>query len=250
MSKDFEGNNGTAKVTTAGAQYPLLRSQKSNLNFSAAWQDKKLVNKRADGDERYSVSSLPLTLQFDHRDGLGGGAVSYGALSWTLGDLDKANAQESGRFDKFNLDLVRLQTLPVKNLSLYTRLSSQWAEKNLDSAESFGLGGATGVRAYPTGEASGDVGALAQIELRFAWAGLAPYAFYDYGRVKVDAEPGLVSSPSPDKVRAGAGIGVRFAQGRLTTDVALAWRSRGGAPEAVPGRDPKPRLWMTAGLRF
>jgi len=41
------------------------------------------------------------------------------------------------------------------------------ASRNLTSAEKFSLGGATGVRAYPSGEALGDTGYVFQGELRY-----------------------------------------------------------------------------------
>lgn len=144
---------------------------------------------------------------------------------------------------------MRMQNLGGK-WSVYGRVSAQTASRNLNSAESFSLGGPTGVRAYPTGEANGDGGWLTQIEIRYAGGNLTPYAFYDHGRVKVDAQPSLVSSPSPDKERAGFGAGVRFALGQWSADAALAWRSTGGAPEAVTGKDPKPRGWVNVTYRF
>lgn len=51
--------------------------------------------------------------------------------------------------------------------SLYANLEAQSADKNLDSSEKFFLGGAQGVRAYPLGEAAGDEGAMATLELRY-----------------------------------------------------------------------------------
>jgi len=38
---------------------------------------------------------------------------------------------------------------------VYGRVSAQWASKNLDSSQKFGLGGPNGVRAYPSGEGYG-----------------------------------------------------------------------------------------------
>lgn len=250
LGRGFEGNSGTATVRSLGLSYPVLRSQRSNLNASVTAQEKKLFNSRAYGAdvERYSLMNTPLTLQFDHRDGLGKGAITYGSLTWTPGKL---NTSTSGaqRFSKWNGDVIRLQNLGGP-WTVYGRLSGQQTSKNLNSAERFVLGGPTGVRAYPTGEASGDVGWLTQFEVRFALDKFAPYAFYDHGRVKVDAQPDLVTTPSADKERAGFGVGVRYGSGPWSVDAALAWRSTGGAPEAVAGKDPKPRGWVNATYRF
>lgn len=250
LGQGFEGNSGTAKVSTLGLTYPLLRSQQSNLNFNLNVQEKKLFNSRSYGAdvENYSLMNTPVTLQFDHRDVLGAGGITYGSVAWTPGKLNSA-AGSVEHFNKFNADIIRLQNLGGQ-WSVYGRFSAQKASRNLDSAEGFTLGGPTGIRAYPTGEASGDEGWLTQIELRYAADKLTPYIFYDHGRVKVDAQPALVTTPSPDKERAGVGAGVRYVLGSWNVDAALAWRTTGGTSEAVPGKDPKPRGWVNATYRF
>lgn len=245
LTKGFEGNSGNAKVASAGMTYPVVRSSTANLRVSATLQEKKLFNSRANGasTETYSVNSLPLSLAFDQRDELGAGGITYGMATLTRGDLKKEDAIRQGRFQKINLDVSRIQRITPK-FGLYGRFASQWANKNLDSAEGMGLGGASGVRAYPSGEAYGDEGWLAQIELRYSVGEYAPYAFYDHGRVKVNAEPGLISSPSPDQERAGAGFGLRYERKQWRLDAAIAWRTQGGAPTSAQGSDPKPRAWV------
>jgi hemolysin activation/secretion protein len=47
----------------------------------------------------------------------------------------------SGGFNKWNLDIARIQATPLTGLSLFGRYSGQQASKNLDSSEKFGLGG-------------------------------------------------------------------------------------------------------------
>lgn len=251
LTKGFEGNSGNAKLTTAGLMYPILRSSTANVRVSATLQEKQLFNSRTNGTstETYSVNSLPLSLIFDRRDELGAGGITYGMVSWTHGDLKKEDAIRQGSFQKFNLDASRIQTV-TPQISLYGRFASQWANKNLDSAEGMGLGGASGVRAYPSGEAYGDEGWLAQIELRYAMGEYAPYAFYDHGRIKVNAKPSLVSSPSPDQERAGAGFGLRYERQQWRLDAAVAWRTHGGAPTATQGSDPKPRAWIALSYKY
>jgi hemolysin activation/secretion protein len=250
LGKGFEGNKGTAKVSTIGLSYPIIRSQKINVNLSATLQDKRLFNSRSFGTstESYAIGSLPVALQFDRRDGLGGGGISYGSFGITPGQL-RNNSNSSEHFTKLNADVIRLQSLKGP-WALYARLSAQASNRNLDSAEGFTLGGPTGVRAYPTGEASGDEGWLAQIELRYGFGSTTPFVFFDQGKVKVDAQPHLVASPVADKERAGFGAGVRHTQGRWNLEALLAWRSKGGPPEAVTGKDPRPRAWFNAAYRF
>lgn len=262
LGKDFEnlGAHGTAKVTSVGLAYPILRSQKANLALAVSYQHKALEDRQDAVGTRNDKSSnaLPIVLQFDRRDS---GGITYGALVYTAGrlKLDAAleaadiasHANTRGHFDKWNLDLARLQTTPVSNLTLFGRFSGQWAGKNLDSSESFILGGASGVRAYPQGEGTGDEGYFVQLEARYRLGAAEPFAFYDAGRVRINAEPGGILPPVTDNTRslAGAGLGVRYSQGPLALEAAAAWRTLGGAPTSDT-QDRRPRLWASASWRF
>ena len=249
---------GLARVWNARLSYPLVRSQQSNLLLSVVYQRKELEDRfrSINSAESRSSDTLPVILRFDHRDQLGGGGITYGAASWTAGslhldgalaDADAATARKAGGFNKANLDIARIQKV-TGNVSLYGRYSGQWADKNLDSSERFVLGGAYGVRAYPTGEALGDRGSLLQLELRYA-AGLAtPFVFYDAGRVSVNAKPWNDTS-NAHRTLSGAGFGVRADYRGWNVDLALAWRITGGAPTEDVNRG-QPRAWLTVGYRF
>lgn len=255
LGNGFEGNEGTAKVSSAGASYPIIRSQQTNINATVSVQHKALFNENTevpDSGESYDVLAVPLVVQFDHRDTLGGGAITFGSLTWTQGDLDRSaetsgNAQP-GQFAKWGLDLIRLQSLGGGRLSAYARLSAQMAQENLDSSEKMSLGGPTGVRAYPSGEASGDEGWFTQWELRYNLGEHVPFVFYDHGHISANAQ--AVDSPEPDQSRAGWGAGTRFNQGPWTAEALVAWRTRGGAPQSVQGKDPKPRFWVNGSYKF
>ena len=249
---------GTADVVTAGLSYPLIRSQTANLSLSANYQHKWLTDEQgaAGTVNRKSSNSIPVTLGFDRRDSFGGGGVTYGSLSWTHGILrldaglqasDRTTAQSDGSFDKVNLDIVRLQSLPVDNMTLYARGSYQMAFDNLDSSEDFGLGGPEGVRAYPTGEAYGDEGAFAQIELRYALGWAAPYMFYDYGYSRANHDPWTAG----DNRRAlgGGGAGLRVSYEGWSANLAVAWRHIGGEPTSDNQAD-DPMWWFSLGYQF
>ncbi|MBX9961420.1 MAG: hypothetical protein K2Y35_00080 [Burkholderiales bacterium] len=176
-------------------------------------------------------------------------------MSWAPGRLnldpalaatDQVTAQTEGRFNRVNLDVARLQSI-TGGLSGYVRLSLQHASKNLDSSEGFGLGGPTGVRAYPVGEAYGDAGHFIQLELRQALGNWEPFAFYDAGEIKVNERP-WAAGPNEQRI-AGAGLGVRFHGRAWTADAALAWRTEGGAPQSDTA-DRNPRAWVNVAYRF
>lgn len=259
LGKEFANLDarGSAEVGSLGVSYPLLRSQSRNVSVAVGYQVKLLhdtqgaTNTQADKSSR----SLPLSLQFDQRDTFGGAAVTYGNLTWTAGDLKLHGAlrgfdalRTEGGFGKLNLDLVRLQSLPGR-WNLMGRLSTQWANKNLDSSEKMSLGGPGSVRAFPTGEASGDEAWLAQIELRYNAGAWSPYLFVDSGHVRTNAEP-LANTPDNGRSLGGAGVGARYQHGKLSVDASLAWRTHGGVPQADAGKDPKPRAWLTLAYRF
>jgi hemolysin activation/secretion protein len=259
------GQTGTAAVTNIGLTYPLLRSQSTNVNLSASWQDKQLNDKNAQAKTSADKTSntLPITVSFDARDTWGGGGVTYGSFVWTSGNLNldstlaasDVQAQTAGRFDKLNLDVARIQALSwggSSRFTLFGRLSAQHAGKNLDSSEDFGLGGATGVRAYPSGEAFGDAGWLTQLELRYSAGVYAPYLFYDAGSVTTNTNPWAVTSTPNDRKLAGLGAGMRYQRANWSLDATLAWRTEGGLPQSDTQdmREQGPQIWLSLGWRF
>ncbi len=171
---------GSADIGYLGFSYPIIRSRKANLTIDTIFQYKYLKDKQGaiNVDYRKHSYPLPVTLSFDIYDSFLGGGVIYGNIVYTHGflklndDLEKSDRESGldtrGNFDKINLDVSRIQVTPIPHLMLFGRFAAQLASKNLDSSESFILGGANGVRAYPLGEGSGDEGWLAQIETRYS----------------------------------------------------------------------------------
>jgi hemolysin activation/secretion protein len=253
---------GTADVSSIGLSYPLIRSQKTNLTAFGTYSQKRLNDKKGGSlDDSKSSQSLPLGLNFDVRDSLGGGGVTYGTLKWTSGSLylddsllaSDVNANTRGHFDKINLDVARIQALSLggnTNFILFGSLSAQEASKNLDSSERFGQGGATGVRAYPSGEGFGDSGWLAQLELRYSAGAYAPYVFYDASEIKINAKP-WVTGVNKRKL-AGAGVGLRYTKGGWSAEAALALRMEGGLPQADTSdkRENGPQAWVNLSYKF
>ena len=83
----------------------------------------------------------------------------------------------------------------------------QLASQNLDSSEKFTLGGIGGVRAYPSGEASGDEGRKVSFDLKYKPGG-SPInlfnemqfgVFYDYGNIKQYKDLLNISMTTPNK---------------------------------------------------
>ena len=257
LGSDFKSSNtsGTADISSAGLSYPLVRSTNVNLKLVLGYQHKELhedvngsiTNKRSD--------VVPVSAEFELRDGLGRGGVTYGSVSFTQGTLRLPEEriagdlnQTNGSFSKANLDLMRLQALP-QAFTLFARAGGQWAGDNLDSSEKLSLGGASGVRAFPNGEALGDMGWMTQIELRKAVGNYAPYVFVDAGGIQVNASP----APGQDNTRniGGAGLGLRYQRDKWELNSSVAWRAWGGAPEAdTRVKGGRPCVWVGVNYRF
>lgn len=260
LAEDYAtlGISGFAEVYAVEMSRPLLRSQARSLHLSLSFQHKVLQDEFSAiaVTENKSSEVLLASLRFDQRDSLGEGGVTFGVLAATLGRLrlqgalavnDAATAGKAGDFSKLTLDLARAQNLGGI-WSLHGRLSGQLAGGNLDSSEKTVAGGPDGVRAYPMGEASGDQGWLAQVELRCRIGGWAPYAFHDACSVRTNRRPWDANSDLRRDL-AGTGLGVRWSGGPWSADVAAAWRGRGGAAQS-DGSFGRVTGWFSVGRSF
>jgi hemolysin activation/secretion protein len=163
---------------------------------------------------------------------------------------DALGAQTQGNFQKMSINLARQQAIS-RTLSANVAWSFQTSSKNLDSSERFYLGGASGVRAYPSSEAGGSSGQMFNIELRQRlderWT---LTGFYDEGQVevyRVNADA-LSGSAANRLTLAGYGLAVLW-QGPEGWDVkaALAQRATGFDNSNVYALT---RFWLSANWGF
>ncbi len=219
--------SGSAENATLNASYPFIRTRNFNLYGQVAYDWRDFQDKQgsiaAVTDKTSRVASL--NLYGDVRDALACSGVTVFSVSYSGGRIniespgarvvDDASARTQGHFDKLNFNLLRLQSLGER-LSAYMSLAAQKGSKNLDSSEKFLLGGANGVRAYPQGEASGDTGYLATLELRYVlnWPAapgvLQPFAFVDAGGVTLNENP--FAAGNNRRNLAGGGLGLSWAR--------------------------------------
>ncbi|MGS2742732.1 ShlB/FhaC/HecB family hemolysin secretion/activation protein [Halomonas sp. LS-001] len=243
LKAPFRGFTGTADTSRFQLSYPLVRRQQTNLTASFGVEYTEL-NDRFEGEsyqKRYG-HSWPLALQFDHRDALGKGGVTFGQVGLQSGQVNnRTNEQVEGRYTKANLNLSRVQNLGG-NFSLMASGDIQWADSSLDSSENMSLGGARGVRAYPQGEVSGSRVWLTQLEVRYqATPELSPYVFYDHGARQA-------FNDEASETLAGGGAGIRFSSGHWTINTAVATQTTGDAESQDEQRDP--RFWLSARYTF
>ena len=264
LGKSFESldASGNAHTYTLKASYPFVRAPDFNLYGQAAYDWRSFEDRQGAvglvSDKTTRVARL--TLNGDARDAVLGGGISVFSLIYGSGTVnietpatltvDDATAQTNGHFDKWNLSALRLQSISER-LSVYVSVSGQKAGKNLDSSEKFFLGGAYGVRAYPTGEAAGDSGYLATAELRYAFGFAAlpgvwqPFAFVDAGGVTINENPFLVGVPNTRHL-SGAGLGLTWVRAS-DFQIKLTVATRLGSEHSTStDTDQKTRGWVQA----
>ena len=169
----------------------------------------------------------------------------YGRMSsdsrW--GDVLGKAGDTLGTFSKGTLDLTALQRLGHSTDILW-KFQGQLASRNLDSSERLYLGGAHGVRAYPSGAGAGDTGALTTLEVRWHTPakGLTLSAYLDAGTVNA-AKDGSLGS----ETLKGWGIGLTYTHPSHYF-ARLDYARRIGYEEGT-GRDgeAKGRIWFMAG---
>jgi hemolysin activation/secretion protein len=224
-------SSGVAQSTGIGLSYPFIRSRAFSVWGVADYSHKAMHDSSVKViTSQKQINSGKLGFNGQYLDSFFGGGMNQFSVDTTLGNVDLllpaelagdvTTAQTQGIFNKHNFSVTRLQKI-TDTLSLFATANGQLAEGNLSSAEKFILGGSSAVRAYPTGEASGDSGYVANFELRYD----VPYktdigtlqlvGFFDTGYIvqhthrwknDVTNKTGL-----NDYSLHGSGIGVNFA---------------------------------------
>jgi hemolysin activation/secretion protein len=218
--------NGTAITFNAYGLYPLIRSRNLNVFNLLSLEHKVYTDRQqaAETQTRKSVDTLALGATGDFRDSLLGGGVSTYDASVISGSVKYPDGRPSGlddspNFTKLTLGYSRLQDILTGRLLGYVNLRSQYALRNLDTTEQFRLGGPDGVRAFATGEGTGDSGAVLSLEMRFLppedWLGrvardMVASVFYDYGivRYRTDPKPNANATATDSNHGAYSGVGV------------------------------------------
>ena len=208
LGKEFSvlGSEGNAFEFRGFINHPYVRSRHTNLNLGIDLAHLKLEDYDNIGDlAKRTINSGILRISGDHDDDMFAAGTTYYSIDLTLGnldiegnqayiDFDNQNTKTEGGFSKVYMALSRLQHLGGK-LSTFISLSGQLASKNLDSSQKFYLGGPFSVPGYPTGQVSGDDGALLHLDLRRdfytqPWGGIFQASiFYAYGWARLFKDP-------------------------------------------------------------
>ena len=254
VAEEFASLNPNGAATTVGwdLSYPLLRSLVQNINLAFSFDDKRFDNTINSVTTSYAIKAYNASLSWQQMDGWGGGGSSNASAVITTGQ--KTNESP---YTKLNISLGRLQKLS-QSFSLNASASAQASNVNLDSSEKLYLGGATSVRAYPTGEAGGSMGHTLSLELRQRFDnGLTWAVFYDHGRVQANVDNNLSTAASPSAwYLQGAGLSLGW-QSKKGVDIKASVAQRMGdnpAPQSNgtdnDGTQRLNRAWFVASVAF
>lgn len=265
---------GRGTIASLYALHPIARSRDFSWYANASFDDKESVNDPGIGAaRRRDIDLFTVGSSIEARDSLMGGGFTFGNVSLAHGRLgiddptdsstDATGARAAGSFSKLGLQIARTQRLSDR-FSLYGGMNAQYASKNLDAMEKFSLGGAQGVRGYPAGEASGDQGYIAQVELRAdlpidaggtLWQA---FLFADYGSIRLNRENFAAGAGTVNAYSLGSwGLGLNVAKAGLFQIRAMWAHKAGDNPgrNIVTGTDSdgksgSSRFWFQAVTQF
>lgn len=269
--------SGRADTFNTSLSYPIIRSRTASIWANLGFEYQMLSDEANGSTTKERATPLghaSLTASF--YDSFGGGGLTSANISLIGGDLDlsgvsaaqladDAGPKTAGGFVRSTYSLARLQRL-TGSASLFGSLRGQFASGNLDSSQKFIMGGPTGVRAYPTGEASGDEGHAVTFETRYeipwlpSWATSQLVGFIDTGWVKLHNEvwPGAITNISGrnDYWLSGGGIGLNTGKPGLYS-VRATWahtidtnKGRSTADRDADNRSDDNRFWLQAVIWF
>jgi len=264
LGGDFKALNGNGSSNTIGTNisYPFVKSREFNLSGNLSYDHKQLydeLNQATTANKR--INSLTLGLSSGIFDSVGGGGMTSLNINLIGGWLDRGRdqsdlssdqttAKTQGEYKKIQTNVSRLQKL-TESTFLTVGFTNQTALKNLDSSEDFSLGGASGVRAYPSGEASGDEGTMVNTEVKqIITRNLAVVLFYDYGRILINKDEWTsTNTPNSYSLR-GIGSSLEVIGWGVYMKITIATRVGGNPASSGSGNDSDgtkrdPRIWFT-----
>ncbi len=219
---------GNADTFEVGIKYPIQRTNNQSVFLKTSIEKKEIYNETTGVlTNNKTLENAKIGLDFEGKNIFQDSSLSGISVSGIFGNLDlsKVNSdylndqrdtgpKTHGDFSKVVLDFYHIHKFTDKiNFKYYGSL--QYASKNLDSSEKFSLGGVSGVRAYPSGEASGDEGHKLSLEVQYDLSkpdmdfDLIGTLFYDYGKIRQYKDSSNITLTTPNEYSL-SGWGVSF----------------------------------------
>lgn len=187
-------SKGRANTVGAYSTYALERTARSNKTISVNLENRAYINYTNDFEiSKYKINSATINLQ-------GNRFISDGILTYSLGGVggnlimnndtqiekDDGTIKSRGGYGKLSIYALLSKPLPIiKQTNLLLTFNGQLATKNLNTAEHLYLGGAYGVRAYPSSQGGGSQGAVISAEINHSFENnIELGAFLDAGFIQ------------------------------------------------------------------
>jgi hemolysin activation/secretion protein len=254
--------HGPAQAINFFVNQPLIRRRELSSDLMLSGDHKNYTNYSVFSTSRYQLDAISVSLQMNQRDNWLGGGNNNVNLQFSRGLVDYESARTDGTqgfFTKWRFNANRSQKLDDLQ-QLYVSFQRQVASGNLDSSEKMGIGGSSGVRSYPSGEASGSQATLFSLELQrdvnWQQQTYKLSTFYDFGEVEKEKFPTSTALNQYKLQGVGLWMGASYPNrwGQSQWRVTLA-RRLGSNPAAVNGQDSDGtyilnRFWLSASQVF
>lgn len=248
------GANGTAQVDSIDVKQPLVRGVDSNLYLQLQFDHRRLDDHIDSVDARTDrhTDGLTAVLAGDHRDETGvtnfSASASVDRVAFGGADSrysDSVGADTQGTDAHYDFTVARLQQLDRSDAVMLS-FTGQLADRNLDPADQFYLGGPSNARGYDVGALTGAQGYLASAEWRRslplpgrgAWLGSV---FADRGRIDVYKDP-FTGSGLNAATLSDAGLGLHW-DGPRQWALTVQGASRIGPSSPLLKSDAGYRVW-------
>jgi len=249
----FERSPDASSTLTLSAEAKQFNNIMATGNVLSDYDAEVLVAQFSGVDRDFSKASGLLNYSFQ---------VSHGQIRLQDGSsyqaTDMTGNRTEGHFNKVRVQMSYLEPWDNKT-DWFINFNGQVGNKNLDSSEKFQLGGAMGIRAYPTGEGSGSDGKMINLELRHRFDnGITLTGFYDWGHVDELHIPNT-NNPTLKNSYDLAGFGLSAAYNfKNGVSAKATWATRDGEnpnPKIPSGMDQdgsrdRNRFWLQVAIPF
>ena len=254
--------HGPSNSVSLYVSQPWVRRRDFSSDWVMTAEHKNFKNISTFSTTQYKLDNLSSTVSMTSQDNLWRGGENNASLQLQRGFVDydtTPSDNTEGAFTKWRLYMSRKNKINDKQMLLLS-YQRQWANRNLDSSEKFGIGGASSVRAYPGGETSGSEASVFttewQHDLEWNKQAFKFSAFYDRGDVtKYKYDTPTNNSYSLDGVGIWLGISVpnRWGQSQWRATWARRLGSNPGATSSGNDADGTyylNRFWLSASQVF
>lgn len=239
---------GTSRTIEVFAKLPLKRTMSNSSFIEGIYRYKRLEDKIMAFNYIASKAASEFEVRWSGDHNTSSSVTNY-SVGHVVGNMallsDAAKMADyygtAGIYQKTKADLLHIKKIGPRT-TFNIAMSGQYAWTPLSSADKFNIGGPSGVRAFPQGEASGDHGFLTNIALRFSlkdsrWQ-FGP--FVDYAWIKYNRDHSGIRNA------AGVGFSIIFSEaGKNSIRLDIATPISNRYSQSV-GKDVKGRVWLQA----